>query len=322
MNNVIFGITGSTGILGKRLVEYLNNKNITIKCLVRNNSNIDNLKKFNIQFYYGDIEDYSSLKAFIKDIDVCLHLAAHVGHADKKTYYKTNVMGTDNVCKAILEFHPQCKLVFCSSIASLRLNKFLKFLYTDYAISKYQAEKRILYHVKKNKLRADIVYSGIIYGPGETKLTPLLIKILKAHKLFFVSGGERNAPLSYIDDLCELFYKVALDHDANHRYLGIIKSDVGIHDFINTLAKKINVPLPEKKYPKTILMTLAIGLELIHKIFKIKKEPALTKRTVDVLSSTLNFNKYHMDNDKLDWQSRTSIEDGLNKTLEWINSNL
>ena len=321
MDNLIFGITGGTGILGTRLIEFLAKESIKLKCLVRNNSNIDNLKKNRVKFFYGDIEDYLSLKEFIKDIDVCLHLAAHVGHTDKKTYYKTNVMGTENICKAILEFNPQCKLIYCSSIASLRLNKFFKFLYTDYAISKYQAEKKVLYYITKNNLRADIIYSGIIYGPGENKLVPLLIKTLKENKLFFVSGGEKNVPLSYIDDLCELFYKAGLDNSTNNKYLGILQSDIGIHDFINTLARKINAPLPAKKYSKTILLTYAIILETINKMLKLKKQPVLTKRTVDVLSSTLDFEKYNMNNHNINWVSRTNIEDGLNKTLEWINEN-
>ncbi len=321
MNNLIFGITGSTGVLGTRLVEFLSKKNCMVKCLVRNNSNIENLKKFNVQFFYGDIEDHSSLTEFIKNINVCFHLAAYVGYADKKTYYKINVAGTENICRVILESNPQCKLVYCSSIASLRLNKFLKFLYTDYAISKYQAEKKVLYYIKHMKLKADIVYSGIIYGPGDNKFIPLLIKTLKENKLFFVSGGEKNVPLSYIDDLCELFYKAGLNNNANNKYLGIKKSDIGIHDFINILVKKINAPQPSKKYPKAVLMTIAIIMEGIYNIFKTKKQPALTKRVVDVLSSALDFDKYHMDNNNIDWVSLTDIDDGLDKTLEWLKKN-
>jgi nucleoside-diphosphate-sugar epimerase len=311
------GITGSTGVLGSRLTQYLADKGYSITCFVRPASNIKKINLLKAKFVYGDLQDFCSLKEFISDIDVCIHLAAQVEYAAKSTYHKVNVVGTENLCKAVVRFNPSCKLVFCSTIASLRFHKWFKFLNTAYAASKYQAEKVIDHYKKTRGLHSVIIYSGMIYGPHDIKFVPALIKNLQAEKIFLISGGEKRAPLIYIDDLCELFRLASINKESvAKKYLGVQKLDMGIHDFIRILAKKIKCKLPTKTIPKLFILPSAIFLEGIYNLLKLKKAPQISKRVIDVLSINLNFEKYKLD-DEINWQPTTDINVGLDNALGW-----
>ena len=54
-------VTGATGFVGSHLVEKLSQENEHIRCLVRNTSNTDFLKKLGVKIEYGDLTDEKSL---------------------------------------------------------------------------------------------------------------------------------------------------------------------------------------------------------------------------------------------------------------------
>lgn len=318
--SIKIGITGSTGNLGKQLTQYLAAKNFSIRCLIRAQSSANSAyvsKAKNIEPVIGDILDRNSLIPFLKDLDVCIHLAALVDHASKNEYLITNVTGTENVCDIILETNRQCRLIYCSTIASLRLNKLFKPANTDYALSKYYAEQKVKDYSQKQGLKTTIIYCGLIYGPGDNKLVPGIIHNLASKRLKLVTGGEKNAPLIYLDDLCELFYQTVITADAVDKKLaGVQKLEIGIHDFIAQLAKQTGYPVPHTKLPKTLLLAIAIIWEALFKLLGIKKSPPLSKRVVDILSINFDAARYNLDT-LPEWQPKVSVMEGITLTLDW-----
>ncbi|MFQ5455724.1 MAG: NAD-dependent epimerase/dehydratase family protein [Nitrospirota bacterium] len=311
------GITGSTGVLGHRITELAVEKGLHVKSLVRRRGKIDKLSNLNLSLVYGDITDSDSLVDFVKDIDVCIHLAAHVSFGTKKEYYKTNVDGTKNICRAIVKYNPECRLIYCSTISALKVKRFIKCLSTDYAISKYLAERQVEFYKKEKGLKAVIIYPGLIFGPNDTKFLPYLIKYLKEGRLFFVSGGEERGPLIYIDDLCELFLIAAIREDAiGKRYLGVGNLEIGIHDFIKIVAQKIGKSPPMLKIPKSLIFPVALLMETIYALFKINKAPMISKRVVDVLS--INFDPSIKNiHQNLEWKPMVSVVNGIDHALKW-----
>jgi nucleoside-diphosphate-sugar epimerase len=314
---MVIGITGCTGGLGKRLTEILIQKKFKIKALVRKTSDLsifNGLK--NIEFIYGDISDYKSLINFIKDIDICYHLAAQIGHTSKKEYLRINVDGTDNICKSILEYNPNCRLIYCSTISTLRVKPLLKIKSSTYAISKYKAEQKVLEYIKNKNLRATIIYPGLIYGPYDKTIIPITLKLLKYNKLKLIKGGEDNAPLIYVDELCDLLIKAGTNKNAiGKRYISVKGLEIGIHDFIKIIADKYNYNFSNKSYSKFFYMLLAAFVELLYKLKK--KKPPLTKSIINVLSINFKNYKKRFDNAKkdLDWEQNTT-EDFIYKKIE------
>lgn len=319
---MIIGITGGTSGLGKRFVEYLLNKGYKTKVLVRETSQIEDLRKWGAELIFGDITNSKSLASFIEGIDICYHFAAEVSSATKKRLISVNIEGTANICNVILEKNPNCKLVYCSSIVVKEVRFYNKFLLSNYALSKFYAEKLIDRLVRKKQLRATIIYPGYIYGPYDRNFMPMVIKMLQYGLPFLIKGGEKNAPIIYVDDLCELFYLAGInDVSLGKKYVSLRRNKLGIHDFLNIIASKKNYPFPKKIYPKLPLVIYAIILDKFYKLFSINSTPKINLRVINALSNRANYF-----NDKavqeLGWDQKISIPDGVEKALTWQSKNI
>ncbi len=123
-------ITGITGMVGSHLLDYLLvNTDWEIHGLIRWRSPLANIshhidkinKSEKVFLHYGDIRDYSSLEKIFKqqNFNYVFHLAAQ--SYPKTSFdapvdtYQTNVIGTENVLKACLNFCPNATIHNCSS---------------------------------------------------------------------------------------------------------------------------------------------------------------------------------------------------------------
>jgi nucleoside-diphosphate-sugar epimerase len=321
-NNRVIGITGGTGALGRRLTELAVKKGFTVKCLVRNETKKNLLNHFDVEICDGDITKKESLKEFVKGLEVCIHLAAHVGHGTKKQYELVNIKGTENLCKTILDKNPKCQFIQCSSISALKAQRLFKFLSTHYGKSKLAGDQIVKYYATKEGLKATTIYPGLIYGPYDNHFVPLLIKYLKQKRVILITGGEKKGPVIYIDDLCNLFLTAAVDPNSigNH-YLGVGDLKIGIHDFIATLAKKLDCSFPKFVFPKAILMPIAIASEMLYSFLRIDKAPPLSKRIVGAFSINFNLDINNFDQN-LNWSPMVSVPEGIDRALEWRRNNL
>lgn len=314
------GITGSSGVLGTRLVQILSSHGANINCLVRQNSKIDNIKDLNPRITYGDITDKASLGNFVKDLDVCIHLAAMVGHGNLNEYKKVNVSGTRNLCNIIIENNPACRFINCSSITALRVKKGPKQEYTNYAKSKKLADDEVEKIEKEKGLRVTTIYPGLFYGPCDYKFVPTIMKNLKYGKMFFLTGGEKDAPIIYIDDLCYLFIEsIVNEKSIGKKYIGIGQGEIGIHEFFKLIARKLSYPEPSKVFPRWLFLTIAIILEYLYTLLSIKKSPLISKRVVDILSINFRKEDYACDND-INWSPKINAEQGLNNFFSWYST--
>lgn len=266
----------------------------------------------------GDLHDRAALASFIRGTDVCIHLAAQVQHAPHEVYRRVNSEGTENVCQAVLEHSPNTRLIYCSSIAALQVRPRFRFLSTRYALSKYEAGLRVAEYQARG-LRAAVVYAGMIYGPGDRQFIPGVLKHLANNRFFLVSGGERQAPLVYVDDLCDLFLTVARHPAAEGKcFVGVGPREVGMHTFFRRLAEKKGLRTSFPKIPKGLIFPVACFNEAMHERLKRSHPPALSKRSVDVLS--LSYRHSLLDNTGIGWEPKIGMEEGLEKTLRELDA--
>lgn len=314
----VIGITGVTGTLGRALKTIFLERGYSVIGLVRSTSQTTRAEHgLGYREVVGDVTKPQSLVDFVRPVDVVIHLAAYVGHGSTSDYDAVNVAGTRNLCQAIVHHNPSCRLVHCSSIAVLRIPRLAPFFATAYARSKAAAGKVVALYQETKGLSATTVYPGLIYGPGDTKFLPTVIRRLKKGGVFLVSGGERHAPLIYVSDLCELFFRAATLNEAiGQHYIGTSGEQAGIHDFFAMIADKVGAEKPTRRLPKSVLAPIAYVMENSFRLFKVRSTPPLSQRVVDVLS--INFARHTAEaNAKLGWRPRVSTEEGLARYLEW-----
>lgn len=314
---MLIGITGSTGGLGRRLCELLSEKGFRLKCLVRNKAKAEFLNEMGAELVYGDINNKESLKYFVQGINICIHIAAQVSAASKEQLEKINVEGSYNVCEALYRYNPTCRLIYCSSIVVKNYRPYKKLFYSDYTISKYRAEKAV--EKFDNKLQITIIYPGYIYGYYDKLLIPMIANMLKNGLPFLSRGGEINAPIVFVDDLCELFYKAMVHEKAiGKRYVSLEKNDVGIHGVVRMVAEMMGYDYPMKVYPKIFIRIKMWINKWLNTLFH-KNYPVLSLREINILA---NRGQYFNNADaEIGWKQTTPIYEGVKKAVDWYKDN-
>lgn len=320
----LVGITGATSGLGRRLVEILSNSGFALRCLVR--SDHEGAWPAEVEFQQGDITLRRTLKPFVKDLDICIHLAAQVDSVPKARYFEVNHTGTENLCLSLGQYNPACRLIHCSTIAVLKIKPGFAWMQTVYTRSKYAAEKCVLSFIRNRGLLGSIVYPGIIFGPYDRHVIPGVIKGLASGRMLLIKGGEHKAHLIYVDDLCALFQRVVeslADSTTivGKRYVSVRGLDLGVHEFIQVVAEELGYPVPRRKYPAFPLKVLALFLELFYRLFKRGKRPSFSRSMVNVLSGSIYTYNTRLDDPLLElgWQQQTAasvVKDQIRHSLK------
>ncbi len=97
-------VTGGSGFLGSHLVEALVARGEKVRVLVRPTSKASHLESLKVELIYGDLNNLSSLRKAIQNIERVYHCAALA--TDWETWEKfrnTNITGVHNLLEAALE---------------------------------------------------------------------------------------------------------------------------------------------------------------------------------------------------------------------------
>jgi len=203
-------ITGATGFIGRNLVEELKKENTyNIFCLVRNFQKAKVLEPYGVKLIYGDITDEASLNKILNyKIDFIFHNAAYVESKNPDLLHKTNVLGSENICKLALSLGVR-KVVYTSSVAVVSGNpqvpliEDLPFKATNiYGQSKVEAEEVILKYRQKG-LNIVIVRPPMVYGEAEPHMMKTLLFITKYRLFPLIDKGESKLHLGYVKNIAK-----------------------------------------------------------------------------------------------------------------------
>lgn len=243
---LVVGITGITGTVGKRLAELLQADGCTVVGLVQDEGAREAPSSLSYRPVYGNVTDWRAVKEFVTGLDVVVHLAEDVGDGQKKLCRAINIQGVLNICEVIMTVNPSCRLINCSSVAALRISRLAPFIGSVYARSKAKADRIVKEYRVTRGLRVATVYPGLVYGSGDARFLPSVMGSLRKGGFFSVTGGEKNAPVVSLDDLCELFRLAALNqYSSENNYLGAGGASMGIHRFFERIADRIGVTAPK-----------------------------------------------------------------------------
>ncbi len=212
-------VTGGTGFLGSFLVRDLLAKGMAVCVLARPSQRAERLAAAGVQISHGDLNDFQSIARAVKGADIVYHLAAKVGSAPQKSYFETNVSGTERVLTACAD-QGVGQLVYASSLAVYGpvkegepIDEETPFddkpqLRDPYSESKIAADRLVSTFARKSGLPTVILREGIIFGPG--RRLPAGIFALRLGKTDVVFGkGTNHFPLNYVENLIDAMVRAA-----------------------------------------------------------------------------------------------------------------
>lgn len=317
-------ITGGSGFLGSRFVKILleegNEVTVYDNLSTGKSKNLEPLKdNKNFKFVKGDITDKDSLKKIMtKDTDVILHMSAIVGVReyckDPLNVVDVNVMGTRNVLELALK--NEIKVLFASTseifgknpntpwkeehdrvLGSTKIDRW------SYATSKAMCEHMLFAMNKNHGLKAVIVRFFNVYGPSQPPyfvISQSVQKVLNNEQPLLYDSGEQTRCFTFVDDAVEGAMLASKSKKAEGDVFNIGSSkETSIREAIEMI-----IELAGKKN------------KLTWKNLDTKKHYGgayedIPRRIPDVSKAKK----------VLGWKAKTSLRNGLKKTIDWSRQN-
>ena len=297
-------VTGSTGLVGSHLLYKLISHGETVRAIYRNERKLDNVKNvfscytdyyeslFNaIEWVQADILDIPSLTDAFTNISYVYHCAAFVSFEPDKYHLlrRTNIEGTANIVNLCVSNSIK-KLCYVSSIATLGTPNGTEVITEEsewnpeannnvYAITKYGAEMEV-WRASQEGLDIVMVNPGVILGAGIWRYgSGSLFKKVHQGLKRYTSG---SIGLVDVQDVVSIMIALTKSNIVNERFV-LVAETWSYKDFLQTLAKSLNVKAPYKLASYNLLQ-VAWRLDwLKHKL--LKKRRRLTKHLTIALNT-------------------------------------
>ncbi|MFF5993396.1 polysaccharide biosynthesis protein [Lysinibacillus sp. KU-BSD001] len=200
-------ITGGTGSFGNAVMERFLNTNIKeIRIFSRDEKKQDDMrKKYNndkLKFYLGDVRYIDSLKNAMHDVDYIFHAAA-LKQVPSCEFFpleavKTNVLGTENVLNAAIEYRVKKVICLSTDKAAYPINAM--------GISKAMMEKVFVAKSKTVSPEKTLIcgtrYGNVMASRGS--VIPLFIEQIKSGKPLTITNPQMTRFLMSLEEAVEL----------------------------------------------------------------------------------------------------------------------
>jgi nucleoside-diphosphate-sugar epimerase len=310
-------VTGAGGFIGSHLCEKLVQIGADVTALVRYNSRgshgfLDDfppgLKK-GINVILGDIRDESTFRLHLRDKDIVFHLAAIPGipysFAHPHDVFETNALGSLNLLNAARSFDLN-KIILVSSAETYGDARYMpideqhpQFPKSPYAASKASMEKIAWSFFLSYEMPITIVRLFNNYGPRQSAraVTPTIISQFLSGDEVRIGSLHPKRDFTLVLDTVEAFIKVA-EYDEKGEVFNIGSGgSISVREIIEIVSK----------------ITGKQNIKVITDETRVRPG----KSEVQSLKADCT----HLKN-KTGWEPRTSYEDGLRLTIDWIAAHL
>ena len=277
-------VTGATGFVGSAVVRALLGAGLSVRVLVRPNSDRRNLLDLSVEVAEGSLEDAPSLARAVAGCRYLFHVAAdyRLWVTDPAPMFRANVEGTRVLMRAALDTGVE-RVVYTSSVATLGLvpqgsadeetPSNLEDMIGPYKRSKFQAEELVRGLVTKRGLPAFIVNPSTPVGPRDRKPTPtgrLILEAARGHMPGYVDTGLN---IVHVDDVAAGHLAAAEMGWVGERYI-LGGKNLSLAKILTQVAQAAGTRPPRIRVPYTVAYPVAIGAELMARLSG--KEPFIT----------------------------------------------
>jgi farnesol dehydrogenase len=324
-------VTGGTGFLGRRIVSELAPRH-SLRLLVRSTASRERFPE-GVEFAQGDVTDRESLARAMTSgggCDAVVHGAALVKIlAPAADFDRINIGGLENVLAAAESAGNIERLVYISSFMALGptesgpggvLDESADVLdrvwINDYERTKTLSDRRARQAIAGGA-PLDIVYPGVIYGPGEMTEGNIVVRHILdlVHRRLpaLLGSPARRWNYVYVDDVAR-GVALALERGTPGGRYVLGGENVTQGDFYALVQRLTGVKMPTLRMPDG----LAKAAGAMQKAWARLRgtTPQLTPDLVDVYRHDWAYNSARADAE-LGYRWRT-LEAGLGTTLAWL----
>lgn len=308
-------VTGAGGFIGSHLAEHLVELGASVRGLVHYNAlggqgwlGSSPIRE-EIEICAGDVTDRDSVNKAMAGCEVVFHLAALIAipysYQAPASYVRTNVEGTLNVLQGAREAGVRCLVhtstseVYGSALqVPIREDHALQGQ-SPYSASKIGADKMVEAFHRSFNLPVVTVRPFNTFGPRQSARAVIPTIITQCLKGAAVRLGslEPTRDLNYVSNTVEGFVAAAAQSSALGMTINLGSGrEISIGDLAQLIAKLIGKPI------------------------QIESEPARMRPQNSEVERLLADNTQART--ILDWRPAVDLEEGLQRTIDWMKSNL
>ncbi len=317
-------VTGGTGFLGSHLVDRLLEQPETeVFALVRNPQKTRWLAASGrIRIVQGDLFNVPPLAA---GIDIVYHSAGLTKTFKPAAYYTVNEGGTQNLLASLEAQGLAPRFIHLSSLAAAGPSSRIRSSREDdvpnpvspYGFSKLRAEERVLGF--RGKLFVAILRIGAVYGPRDDDFLDYFRWVARGI-LPVLGKGERLLSVCYVEDVVDACLKAAAADVRSGEIFNIAQErPVSWMEFAEAAARVLGKRVRRLPIPVWTAFLAACGSEVGCRVLRKPKALNLNKfREMKADGWAADVAKARA---LLGFEARHSLEEGLQKTLDWYSAN-
>lgn len=268
-------VTGSTGFLGRHLVEELKKREPDTKLRLLCRGGAAWSGDASVEVVQGDIVSPDDVSRAAEGVDEIYHLAGVVDREAKDYWrqYTTHIEGVRNVCEAI-KLHSVGKAVHVSSSGTIAVGP--DPVYYDetagfkndvvaewpYYLSKIYSEKLALHYAHQEGLPLVVANPSLLLGPGDERLSSTRdIALFLEGQIMVIPTGGLNL-LDARDAAAGLIAAMKLGRPGERYLLG--GANLSFHEWIRMVSKVSGVPAPKVMVPSGVSL---FGARVMRKVY-------------------------------------------------------
>jgi len=310
-------VTGAGGFIGSHLTETLAALGANVRAFVRYNSrndigflkHLDPALRAGIEMISGDLRDAHAIFHAVKGCDIVFHLGALIAipysYIHPREVVETNVIGTLNVLTACMDLDVS-RLIHTSTSEVYGTARRVPIDeshplqgQSPYSASKIGADKIAESFYCSYAMPVVTVRPFNTYGPRQSAraVIPTIITQALTRNVIHLGSLDTRRDFTYVSDTVAGFVRAAQSENVDGQTFNL---GTGSEVTIGELAEKV--------------------ITLVGRPVQIETDPQRLRPEKSEVMRLLSDN--HLAQERLGWQPEVSLDEGLERTIAWIQHNL
>jgi nucleoside-diphosphate-sugar epimerase len=321
-------VTGAAGFIGGHVVSGLIAAGRPVRAFVRPGSPIAALQAAGASIAFGDLGDVASVNAAVRGVEDVVHCAGLASDwGPREDFRRLNVEGAARVLRAALAHRIRRVALFSTSdvlgiprqretVTDDRPPTRTGFAYGD---SKVELEELAARFFDRG-LATIALRPTWVFGPHDRSFIPEIVSALVRGQMIYIGDRRNLVNLAYIDNVVDAV-QLALDHPRAPGRAYLVDDDGGWtwERLLDRLASALRVRPPRITAPFTAAYALAAATEVVCRAVRTRSRPFLTRQAVVYAGTAVKYDASRI-RTELGFRPRVSIEDGLERTIAWLQS--
>ncbi len=315
-------VTGATSLLGRTVVEQLNERGDEVTVLQRHASGLD------VSECLGDVADEEAVSKAMTGIEAVVHvagLAAATGEWER--FEATNVVGTKNVTIAAVRAGVS-RFVHISSPSVAHAGESLIGASAGppdpdrtrghYATSKAMAEI-IALRADSSAMSVVAVRPHLIWGPGDTQLVGRIVDRAQSGRLAIVGTGAALIDSTYIDNAADAVV-ATLDRapELGGRAFVVTNGQPRpVRELVNRIVMAAGLKPPTRSVPYRAARVGGAVVERVWERRSTDAEPPMTSFLAEQLGTAHWFDQRET-REALAWEPKVTMAEGFRRLEDWF----